>query len=106
MGQRRHDIDNLRTFCILLLVPYHAAMAFNCWGEANYVWFLLYLFLISMLALVVSKLQEKFLKQVHWNTPSVWKVWLFGLLPVIGKPVLDIGGKSIGAYLRFFLIGY
>ncbi len=213
MRQRRHDIDNLRTFCILLLVPYHAAMAFNCWGEANYVWFgesrilsafvtfvspwymaalflaaglsarfslqkrgmtgyvkervkkllipliagiftvvaaltyyadrwhngyagnffshyrifvtritdltgydggftlghlwfLLYLFLISMLALVVSKLQEKFLKQVHWNTPSVWKVWLFGLLPVIGKPVLDIGGKSIGAYLMFFLIGY
>ena len=39
MRQRRHDIDNLRTFCILLLVPYHAAMAFNCWGEANYVWF-------------------------------------------------------------------
>lgn len=213
MRQRRHDIDNLRTFCILLLVPYHAAMAFNCWGEANYVWFgesralsafvtvvspwymaalflaaglsarfslqkrgmtgyvkerikkllipliagiftvvaaltyyadrwhngytgnffshyqifitritdltgydggftpghlwfLLYLFLISMLALGVSKLQEKFLKQVHWNTPSVWKVWLFGLLPVIGKPVLDIGGKSIGAYLMFFLIGY
>ena len=213
MRQRRHDIDNLRTFCILLLVPYHAAMAFNCWGEANYVWFgesralsafvtvvspwymaalflaaglsarfslqkrgmtgyvkerikkllipliagiftvvaaltyyadrwhngytgnffshyqifitritdltgydggftpghlwfLLYLFLISMLTLVVSKLQEKFLKQVHWNTPSVWKVWLFGLLPVIGKPVLDIGGKSIGAYLMFFLIGY
>ncbi|MCI5879061.1 MAG: hypothetical protein MRZ93_11785 [Lachnospiraceae bacterium] len=39
MRQRRYDIDNLRTFCILLLVPYHAAMAFNCWGEANYVWF-------------------------------------------------------------------
>lgn len=72
----------------------------------GHLWFLLYLFLISMLALVVSKLQEKFLKQVHWNTPSVWKVWLFGLLPVIGKPVLDIGGKSIGAYLMFFLIGY
>ena len=54
----------------------------------------------------ILKLQEKFLKQVHWNTPSVWKVWLLGLLPVIGKPVLDIGGKSIGAYLMFFLIGY
>ena len=72
----------------------------------GHLWFLLYLFLISMLALGVSKLQEKFLKQVHWNTPSVWKVWLLGLLPVIGKPVLDIGGKSIGAYLMFFLIGY
>lgn len=213
MGQRRHDIDNLRTFCILLLVPYHAAMAFNCWGEANYVWFsesralsafvtfvspwymaalflaagisarfslqkrgktgyvkerikklliplaagmltvvaaltyyadrwhngyagnffshyrifvtritdltgydggftpghlwfLLYLFLISMLALGVSKLREKFLKQVHWNTQSVAVIWLLGLLPVIGKPVLDIGGKSIGVYLAFFLIGY
>lgn len=34
---RKHYIDNLRTFCVLLLVPYHAAMAFNNWGEQNYI---------------------------------------------------------------------
>lgn len=34
---RKRYIDNLRTFCVLLLVPYHAAMAFNNWGERNYI---------------------------------------------------------------------
>lgn len=35
--ERKHYIDNLRLICILLLFPYHAAMAYNCWGEGNYV---------------------------------------------------------------------
>ena len=36
---RRHYIDHLRWPVILLLVPYHAAMAFNSWGEPNYIFF-------------------------------------------------------------------
>jgi len=36
---RRHDIDNLRWICIMILVPFHTAMAWNCWGESNYIWF-------------------------------------------------------------------
>ncbi len=35
--QRKHYIDNLRLLCILLLIPYHAAMAYNTWGEGNYI---------------------------------------------------------------------
>lgn len=35
--ERKNYIDNLRLFCILLLVPYHVAMAYNCWGENNYI---------------------------------------------------------------------
>lgn len=35
--ERKIYIDNLRLICILLLFPYHAAMAYNCWGEGNYV---------------------------------------------------------------------
>lgn len=34
---RKIYIDNLRSICILLLFPYHAAMAWNCWGEGNYI---------------------------------------------------------------------
>lgn len=37
MIERKHYIDNLRWFWILLLIPFHAAMAFNCW-EGNYIW--------------------------------------------------------------------
>ena len=36
---RRHYIDNLRSLAILVLIPYHAAMAWNAWGEPNYMMF-------------------------------------------------------------------
>lgn len=36
---RRHYIDNLRSLAILVLIPYHAAMAWNSWGEPNYMMF-------------------------------------------------------------------
>lgn len=36
---RKYYIDNLRSFFILLLIPYHAAMAWNTWGEPNYIFF-------------------------------------------------------------------
>ena len=36
---RKHYIDNLRWMVILLLIPYHAAMAWNTWGEPNYIIF-------------------------------------------------------------------
>lgn len=38
-SDRKYYIDNLRWVCILLLIPFHAAMAWNCWGEGNYIWF-------------------------------------------------------------------
>lgn len=36
---RRYYVDNMRWIIILLLVPYHAAMAWNVWGEPNYIYF-------------------------------------------------------------------
>ncbi len=36
---RKYYIDNIRWMIILLLVPYHAAMAWNVWGEPNYIYF-------------------------------------------------------------------
>lgn len=30
--ERKNFIDNLRWMCILLLIPYHAAIAYNFWG--------------------------------------------------------------------------
>ncbi len=36
---RKNYMDNLRWMIILFLVPYHAAQAFNTWGELNYVVF-------------------------------------------------------------------
>ena len=36
---RKHFIDELRWIDVFLLIPYHAAMAWNVWGEPNYVFF-------------------------------------------------------------------
>ena len=36
---RKHFIDNLRWSDVFLLIPYHAAQAFNTWGERNYISF-------------------------------------------------------------------
>ena len=35
--ERRHYIDNLRWMILLILIPYHTAMAWNVWGEPNYI---------------------------------------------------------------------
>jgi peptidoglycan/LPS O-acetylase OafA/YrhL len=38
-GHRINYIDNLRWICVFLLIPYHAAMSYNIWGEDFYIIF-------------------------------------------------------------------
>jgi glucan biosynthesis protein C len=39
VDMRKYYLDNLKSFIILLLLPYHAAMSWNTWGEPNYIFF-------------------------------------------------------------------
>ena len=39
MKSRVNYIDNLRTVTVSLLIIYHLAIAYNSWGEANYIFF-------------------------------------------------------------------
>src|SRR5574344_83351 len=39
MEERKHYLDNIRWIFILALIPFHAAMAWNNWGEGNYIKF-------------------------------------------------------------------
>lgn len=39
MNKRISYIDNLRWITVSLLIVYHAAIAYNTWGEANYIFF-------------------------------------------------------------------
>lgn len=39
ISMRKYYIDNLRWIIIFLLIPYHAAMAWNVWQEPNYIYF-------------------------------------------------------------------
>lgn len=36
---RKSYVDNLRWIILLVLIPYHAAQAWNTWGEPNYIFF-------------------------------------------------------------------
>jgi len=39
LNMRKHYFDNLRWIILLILIPYHTAMAWNTWGEPNYIFF-------------------------------------------------------------------
>ena len=39
MNKRVNFIDNLRWMCVFLLIPYHAAMSYNIWGESFYIFY-------------------------------------------------------------------
>lgn len=212
-SERKYYVDNLRWACILLLIPFHAAMAWNCWGEGNYIWFqdnkglsafiilispwympllfvlagmsakysmqkrtmkdfvrervkkllfpfligmvtivaimtyyadrfhngytegffahyriyftkftnltgydggwtpghlwfLLYLFIISLVTLGVIWIQKRFFSRFSCKNIKMYGIYLLGILPAIGSFFLDIGGKSIGMYMALYLIGY
>lgn len=66
-------------------------------------WFLLYLLIISLAAVCILKIAEKF----PIKKPVSFPVVLFlGLpLPILSE-ILSIGGKSLAEYLYIFLIGY
>ena len=71
-----------------------------------HLWFILYLFIISIIALPVIYFYQKSPKklQVHKIPFSVFL--LFFIIPGFSQVILDIDGKSIGEYLVWFLFGY
>lgn len=65
-------------------------------------WFLLYLFVISLVVVLVISLLGKDNKK----TVSLWLVLVMGLpLPFFSK-LLSIGGKSLVEYTYLFIVGY
>lgn len=72
----------------------------------GHLWFLLYLFVISLLALPIMLWHQK-----RGAKPVFEKITLPGLLalfvlPLVMQNILDISGKSVGEYFTFFLLGY
>ena len=209
---RKHYIDNLRWIILLILIPYHASMAWNTWGEPNYIfiegnrwissiivffspyfmpllftlagistkhalqkrtykeylgeraerllvpllfgtivlmpimsyigdkfnysygggfiehyaifftkytdltgadggfslgqfWFLLYLFIISLVSVGIIALFKKVIPSSEKSIP-LWLVLLLGLPLPFFSDWLSIGGKSLVEYIYFFLLGY
>jgi hypothetical protein len=69
-------------------------------------WFVLYLFVISLVAIPVIMLYRKMKhKPDVGRLPVVIMCCLF-ILPTLGSLILDIGGKSLGEYFTYFFLGY
>ena len=69
-------------------------------------WFILYLFLISLLLLPVNRLYRKFSPGADGLRIKLIPVLPLFLLPLIMNPILNFSGKSIGENLALFLLGY
>ncbi len=115
-------------FGILLLVPIQSYMAelFHN-GKGNYwnyftqisdltgyaggftpghLWFILYLFAVSLLALPIMLNNKINIKKLRVQGLSVPYLLLLFLIPLFMQVVLDIKGKSVGEYFAFFMLGY
>lgn len=71
-----------------------------------HLWFILYLFIISMIALPVMMIYQKSTKKLPVHKISLPVLLLFFVISVFSQMILDISGKSIGEYLTYFLLGY
>ncbi|SDN84701.1 acyltransferase family protein [Acetanaerobacterium elongatum] len=78
-----------------------------CGGfTVGHLWFLAYLFIISLLALPVMLWYNKRGKQL--NASRLTLPWLLPmcLIPLLFKPLLDFSGKSIGEFFTLFMLGF
>ena len=68
-------------------------------------WFILYLFIISLAAVPVILLARKF-RSPGKNPLPLPVVFVAGFVAMYVRPLLNIGGKSLAEYLWYFLLGY
>lgn len=69
----------------------------------GHAWFVLYLFIISMVTLPLLLWYRKRKKKWSLGMPALL---LMGIVPVCLENVLNIGGKSFAQFGAYFLIGY
>lgn len=108
--ERKHYIDNLRWLCILLLIPFHCAMAYNSWGEGNYIvlgsdrilssflcaiwpWFMPLLFLLAGISARCSLLKRSKKQFIAERVLKLFVPFLFGTLFI--APILSYMADKI-----------
>lgn len=71
-----------------------------------HLWFLLYLFIISLLALIIVNLQKRYLPNLKMKNISFIWILLMVILIAISDQLLNIADKSICKFLVLYLIGF
>ncbi len=72
----------------------------------GHLWFLLYLFVISLIALLIILMQKKWLPKFQVGSVSYLFIILLFVPEWACQYVLNIGGKSLGQFMVLFLFGY
>lgn len=71
----------------------------------SHMWFALYLFIISMVALPMIHYKEGINARWVGRMNIISLIMLF-VIPMLMQVIVDIEGKSLGEYFGFFMIGY
>lgn len=69
-------------------------------------WFILYLFVISMLTLPLMIFYNKSAKKLDGAKFGMVKIVSMFLIPMVMTPILNIAGKSVGQYFALFMLGF
>lgn len=75
------------------------------WTPAH-LWFLLYLFVISIVGVFLIHLQKEISPKFKLENVNLLILWSISVIVAIGNLILNIGGKSIGMYSLLFMAGY
>jgi len=104
ISKRLNYIDNLRSLTVALLIIYHLAMAYNTWGEANYIflgesksfsaivvlispWFMSLMFLLAGIGAYYSLKKRSFSAFIKERLIRLGIPFVFGLLII--NPILS-----------------
>ncbi len=69
-------------------------------------WFILALFLISLVALPIVLLYRQSNRKLHLEKLSIFKILSMFSIVFVMSFILDIEGKSLGEYFALFMLGY
>lgn len=81
-------------------------MGYNGGFTPGHLWFVMYLFAISLLALPIMLWYNKRGTPIDGSRFTMPKLFLTFLLPLVMTLVLDFGGKSVGQYFTLYLLGF
>lgn len=72
----------------------------------GHLWFILYLFIISLVALPIVLIYKKSSKKMRIDKLSVFSILPMFIIFLAMALVFNTGGKSLGGYFALFMLGY
>jgi len=97
---------NFFTHYSVFFTKYTDLTGYDGGWSPGHLWFLMYLFVISMICLLLIGLQKRLMPGFSFGTMSFLGLVGLVLLFPCASMLLNIGGKSIGLYMLLYLIGY